>query len=75
MAWVKVPAEHRPIFIDALPKDPRIERINMFGGIAAKVNGHFFAGLFGRSTLARWKTSGLRAPRATAVSSARRASS
>jgi hypothetical protein len=51
MAWVKVPPEHHPIFIDALPKDPRIERIKMFGGIAAKVNGHFFAGLFGRSAI------------------------
>ncbi len=51
MAWVKVPIEHHPIFLDALPKDPRIERIKMFGGIAAKVNGHFFAGLFGRSTI------------------------
>ena len=51
MAWVKVPPEHHPIFVDALPRDPRIERIKMFGGIAAKVNGHFFAGLFGRSAI------------------------
>jgi hypothetical protein len=51
MAWVKVPPEHHPIFIDALPRDPRVERIKMFGGIAAKVNGHFFAGLFGRSAM------------------------
>ena len=51
MAWVKVPPEHHPIFIDALPRDPRVERIKMFGGIAAKVNGHIFAGLFGRSTI------------------------
>jgi len=51
MAWVKVPPEHHPIFIDALPKDPRVERIKMFGGIAAKVNGNFFAGLFGRSAI------------------------
>ena len=51
MAWVKVPPEHHPIFVDALPKDPRIERIKMFGGIAARVNGHFFAGLFGRSSI------------------------
>jgi TfoX/Sxy family transcriptional regulator of competence genes len=51
MAWVKVPPEHHPIFIDALPKDPRVERMKMFGGIAAKVNGHIFAGLFGRSTI------------------------
>lgn len=51
MAWVKVPPEHHPIFIDALPKDPRVERLKMFGGIAAKVNGHIFAGLFGRSSI------------------------
>jgi hypothetical protein len=51
MAWIKVPPEHHPIFVDALPKDPRVERIKMFGGAAAKVNGHIFAGLFGRSTI------------------------
>jgi hypothetical protein len=51
MAWVKVPAEHHPLFLAALPKDPRVETMKMFGGVAAKVNGHFFAGLFGRSTM------------------------
>jgi TfoX N-terminal domain len=51
MAWVKVPAEHHPIFYAALPKDPRVETKRMFGGIVAKVNGHVFAGLFGRSTM------------------------
>ena len=51
MAWVKVPPENRPIFHDALPRDPRVETLKMFGGVAAKVNGHFFAGLFGRSTM------------------------
>ncbi|HEY8079769.1 MAG TPA: TfoX/Sxy family protein [Labilithrix sp.] len=51
MAWVKVPPEHHPIFRAALPKDPRIETMNMFGGVAAKVNGNFFAGLFGRSAI------------------------
>ncbi len=51
MAWVKVPAEHHPLFRAALPKDPRVETMQMFGGIAAKVNGHIFAGLFGRSTM------------------------
>jgi hypothetical protein len=51
MAWVKVPPEHRPLFMAALPKDPRLETMAMFGGIAAKVNGHVFAGLFGRSTM------------------------
>ena len=51
MAWVKVPAEHHPIFHAALPNDSRVETKQMFGGIAAKVNGHVFAGLFGRSTM------------------------
>jgi hypothetical protein len=51
MAWVKVPRENQPIFLAALPKDPRVEPIKMFGGVAAKVNGHIFAGLFGRSTM------------------------
>src|SRR5450432_2842067 len=51
MAWVKVPAEHLPIFHAALPKDPRVETLKMFGGVAAKVNGNVFAGLFGRSTM------------------------
>ena len=51
MAWVKVPAEHHPIFHAALPKDPRVETLKMFGGVAAKVNGNVFAGLFGRSTM------------------------
>jgi len=51
MAWVKVPAEHHPIFRAALPKDARVETLAMFGGVAAKVNGNFFAGLFGRSTV------------------------
>jgi TfoX/Sxy family transcriptional regulator of competence genes len=51
MAWVKVPPENHPIFDAALPKDPRVETMKMFGGVAAKVNGHIFAGLFGRSTM------------------------
>ena len=51
MAWVKVPAEHHPIFLAALPKDPRIETLKMFGGVAAKVNGNLFAGLFGLSVM------------------------
>src|SRR5258706_15427640 len=51
MAWVKVPPENHPIFHAALPKDPRVETAKMFGGVAAKVNGHIFAGLFGRSTM------------------------
>ena|ERR1022692_2199423 len=51
MAWIKVPPENHPIFYDALPKSPRVDTHKMFGGIAAKVNGHVFAGLFGRSTM------------------------
>ena len=51
MAWVKVPPENHPVFHAALPKDPRVETMKMFGGVAAKVNGHLFAGLFGRSTM------------------------
>jgi TfoX/Sxy family transcriptional regulator of competence genes len=51
MPWVKVPPEHHPLFRAALPKDPRIETLAMFGGVAARVNGHVFAGLFGRSTM------------------------
>ena len=51
MAWIKVPAEHHPIFRAALPKDPRVDTFPMFGGVAAKVNGNFFAGLFGRSSI------------------------
>lgn len=51
MAWIKVPAEHHPLFQAALPKDPRVDTLQMFGGVAAKVNGHIFAGLFGRSTM------------------------
>lgn len=51
MAWVKVPPENHPLFHAALPDDPRVETMKMFGGVAAKVNGHVFAGLFGRSTM------------------------
>ena len=51
MAWVKIPAEHHPIFMAALPRDPRVETMKMFGGVAAKVNGNMFAGLFGLSAM------------------------
>ena len=51
MAWVKVLLENHPLFQAALPKDDRVETMKMFGGVAAKVNGHIFAGLFGRSTM------------------------
>src|SRR4051812_45975433 len=51
MAWVKVPPENHPLFRAALPKDDRVETMQMFGGVAAKVNGHMFAGLFGLSAI------------------------
>jgi TfoX/Sxy family transcriptional regulator of competence genes len=51
MPWVKVPPENHSKFHAALPKDERVETMKMFGGVAAKVNGHIFAGLFGRSTM------------------------
>jgi TfoX/Sxy family transcriptional regulator of competence genes len=51
MPWIKVPPENHPIFLAALPKDPRVETMKMFGGVAAKLNGHLFAGLFARSTM------------------------
>ena len=51
MAWVKVPPENHPIFFAALPKDARVETLGLFGGVGAKVNGNFFAGLFARSTM------------------------
>ena len=49
MAWVKIPADNHPIFLAAVPKDKRVTTLKMFGGVAAKVNGQMFAGLFARS--------------------------
>jgi hypothetical protein len=51
MAWTKIPPEHHPLFLAALPDDPRVETMKLFGGIAARINGNVFAGLFGRSTM------------------------
>jgi TfoX/Sxy family transcriptional regulator of competence genes len=51
MAWVKVPPEHHPLFRAALPNDKRVSTMPLFGGVVAKVNGHIFAGLFGRSVM------------------------
>jgi TfoX/Sxy family transcriptional regulator of competence genes len=53
MAWVKIPKENHPLFLDCLPHDPRVSTINMFGGIAAKVNGQMFGGLFARSAIVK----------------------
>ena len=53
MAWVKIPKENHPILLAALPRDPRVRTVAMFGGIAAMVNGHMFGALFGRSAMVR----------------------
>jgi len=53
MAWVKIPAEHHPIFMAAVPKDPRVTTLKMFGGIAAKANGRMFGGLFAKSFIVK----------------------
>jgi len=51
MAWTKIPPEHHSLFRAALPVDRRIETLQMFGGVAAKVNGNFFGGTFGLSVM------------------------
>lgn len=51
MPWVAVPAEHRPLFQAALPKSPLVDTIPLFGGVAARVHGNVFAGLFARSVV------------------------
>lgn len=53
MAWTKIPAAHHPLFLEALPKDPRISTMRMFGGIVAMVNGHMASGLFARSVIVK----------------------
>lgn len=57
MAWVKIPQENHPLFRDCLPRDPRVSTVNMFGGVAAKVNGQMFAGLFARGAVAKLSAS------------------
>ena len=53
MAWTKIPESHHPLYMAALPKDPRISTLRMFGGLASMVNGHMFSGLFARSALVK----------------------
>ena len=53
MPGVKIPAEHHALLIAALPKDPRVRTINMFGGTAALVNGNMFGGTFARSVIVK----------------------
>src|SRR5688572_23310439 len=61
MAWVKIPKENHPLFHACLPRDPRVSTVNMFGGVAAKVNGKMFAGLFARSAMVKLSPSDARA--------------
>jgi TfoX/Sxy family transcriptional regulator of competence genes len=61
MAWVKIPQENHPLFRECLPRDPRVSTVNMFGGVAAKVNGQMFAGLFARGAVAKLSASDQRA--------------
>ena len=53
MAWVKIPKENHPIFLAALPKDKRVRTLQMFGAVAATVNGNMFGGLFARSAIVK----------------------
>ena len=53
MAWVKIPPENHPLFLAALPRDPRVTTMRMFGAVVAKANGYLFGGLFARSVLVR----------------------
>jgi TfoX/Sxy family transcriptional regulator of competence genes len=53
MAWVKIPKENHALFYARLPRDKRIQTLQMFGAAAAKVNGHLFGGLFARSFMVK----------------------
>jgi TfoX/Sxy family transcriptional regulator of competence genes len=53
MAWIKIPKENHPLLLAALPKDPRVRTLQMFGAVAATVNGNLFGGLFARSVMVR----------------------
>ena len=53
MAWVKIPKENHDVLRAALPRDPRVTTLQMFGGLCGMVNGNMFGGTFGRSAIAR----------------------
>src|SRR5258706_5512092 len=53
MAWTKIPPEHHPLFRAALPADKRARAFQMFGGVAGKVNGNMFGGLFATSVMVK----------------------
>jgi TfoX/Sxy family transcriptional regulator of competence genes len=60
MAWIKVPPENHRLFHAALPKDPRVSTVQLFGSVAALVNGNMFGGLFERSALVKLSPEDLR---------------
>ncbi len=60
MAWIKVPAENHRLFHAALPKDPRVSTVQLFGSVAGLVNGNMFCGLFERSALVKLSPEDLR---------------
>ena len=53
MAWQKIPRENHPVFYAALPEDPQVETVKMFGGLAGLVNGHMFSGLWADTVVVR----------------------
>lgn len=53
MAWQKIPKENHPVFLAALPDDPRVQTLKMFGGVCAMVNGHMSAGLWADTAVVR----------------------
>jgi len=53
MPWVKIPKENHDVLRAALPRDPRVTTLTMFGGLCGMVNGNMFGGTFGKSAIAR----------------------
>jgi TfoX/Sxy family transcriptional regulator of competence genes len=53
VAWIKIPAEHKPLFYGVVPDDERVSTMEMFGGVAMMVGGHMAGGLFGESACVR----------------------
>ncbi len=53
MGWQKIPVEHHPLFLAALPDDPRSSSVTMFGGVAGMVNGNMYGGLWADTVMVR----------------------
>ncbi len=60
MAWVKIPPENHPLFRAAVPKDPRVSTVAMFGGLCMMVNGNMAAGLWAKSAFVTLDADGQR---------------